>query len=230
VAERGVDTPEDPADPAADVRDDHALLRAHVAGDPDAFRELVRRHRDRCWSLALRTLGDREEAADAVQDALLAAHRSAAGFRGDAQVSTWLHRVVLNACLDRLRRRRARPTVPLDDALPAHVLAVDPPPTELRLDIAAALADLPPDQRAAIVLVDLADRSVAEAARLLGVPEGTVKSRCSRGRVRLALALGHLHGVGNPSDRAAVGPQGSAPALGSEEPERPDPTTSGGAR
>lgn len=203
-----------PAD--ADPRGDHALLRAHVDGDASAFPELVRRHRDRCWSLALRTLGgDREEAADAVQDALLSAHRSAGSFRGEAQVSTWLHRVVLNACLDRLRRRAARPTVPLSDELPAHVVASEPPATEDRLDIAAALAALPVEQREALVLVDVQDRPVAEVALLLGVPEGTVKSRCSRGRARLALSLGHLRPApprpGNPTPVGRVGPEDPAP-------------------
>src|SRR5437762_2651621 len=98
-----------------DPRDDAALLRAHAAGDRDAFGELVYRHRDRLWAVALRTLGEREEAADALQDALLSAYRAAAGFRGDAAVTTWLHRIVVNACLDRVRRRQSRPTVPLPD-------------------------------------------------------------------------------------------------------------------
>src|SRR5512139_4247194 len=84
-------------------------MRAHVAGDPAAFGEIVRRHRDRLWAVAIRTLGDREEAADAVQDALLSAFRSgstSAAFRGEAAVTTWLHRIVVNACIDRARRER----------------------------------------------------------------------------------------------------------------------------
>ena len=97
------------------MRTDAELLTAHVAGDRDAFTELIRRHRDRLWAVALRTLSDREEAADALQDALLSAHRAADRFRGDAAVTTWLHRIVVNACLDRVRRRQARPTVPLPE-------------------------------------------------------------------------------------------------------------------
>ena len=89
---------------------DRELLAAHVAGDRDAFGTLVLHHRDRLWAVALRTLGDREEAADALQDALLSAYRAAGTYRGDAKVTTWLHRVVVNACLDRVRRRQARPT------------------------------------------------------------------------------------------------------------------------
>jgi RNA polymerase sigma-70 factor, ECF subfamily len=168
-----------------DGRDDRALLAAHVAGDPQAFTVLVRRHRDRLWAVALRTMRDREEAADALQDALLSAFRNASGYRGDAAVTTWLHRVVVNACLDRMRRRAVRPSVPLGDTdVPA---AVDEHrELENRLDVAAALARLPEAQRTAIVLVDLQDLSVAEAAAVLEVAEGTVKSRCSRGRLALA--------------------------------------------
>jgi len=205
-ADERPDTPADPAadpavddaaaDPASDDdARDRALLAAHLGGDRDAFGMLSRHHRDRLWAVALRTLGDREEAADAVQDALLSAYRSAASFRGDARVTTWLHRIVVNACLDRVRRRKARPTVPLPeqgssqepadrhDALSAR---------ETALDVASALALLSVEQRTAILLVDVQGLPVEEAAAVLAVPVGTVKSRCSRGRARLALSLGHL--------------------------------------
>lgn len=172
---------------------DRALMAAHVAGDPDAFAELVRLHTDRLWAVAVRTMRDPDDAADALQDALVSAFRSAAGYRGDAAVTTWLHRVVVNACLDRLRRARVRPTVPLpedpDRLLPAGAPRDDHDATETRLDVTAALAGLPEHQRAALVLVDLQDMPVAEAAFVLGVPEGTVKSRCARGRVALAEVL-----------------------------------------
>jgi RNA polymerase sigma-70 factor (ECF subfamily) len=190
----------------ADTRDDRALVAAHANGDPDAFGELVRRHRDRLWAVALRTLGDPEEAADALQDACVSAYRGAAGFRGDAAVTTWLHRIVVNACLDRVRRRR--PTVPLERAReePAAVESTDAVTT--RLVVREALARLPFDQRAALVLVDLEGHSVAEVAEILGVAEGTVKSRCARGRARLAVLLGHLAdpAPGNRSDPAPVPP------------------------
>src|SRR5882672_10054859 len=100
--------------------DDRALLARHADGDSDAFGELFRRHRDRLWSVALRTLGDPEEAADALQDAMLSAYRAAGSFRGDSAVTTWLHRVVVNACLDRIRRRNTRPTVPLPEVETEH--------------------------------------------------------------------------------------------------------------
>jgi RNA polymerase sigma-70 factor (ECF subfamily) len=180
------------------VRDDAALLRAHVAGDRDAFGELVRRHRDRLWAVALRTLGDREEASDALQDALISALRSADRFRGDAAVTTWLHRIVVNACLDRIRRRQARPTVPLAETDPLPIVPVD---SDTALDVRAALAKLPHDQRVALILVDIQGYPVTDAAAILQVPEGTVKSRCARGRARLAALLGHLR---NPAADEAV--------------------------
>lgn len=93
-------------------RSDQELLSLHAAGDPDAFGELVRRHRDRLWAVALRTLGDREEAADAVQDALVSAYRAAHTFRGESAVTTWLHRITVNACLDRARKAASRRTSP----------------------------------------------------------------------------------------------------------------------
>lgn len=98
----------------ADISDQD-LLTQHVAGEPDAFGELVRRHRDRLWAVALRTLGDREEAADAVQDALVSAFRAAHTFRGQSAVTTWLHRITVNACLDRARKTASRRTSPVDD-------------------------------------------------------------------------------------------------------------------
>jgi RNA polymerase sigma-70 factor (ECF subfamily) len=182
-----------------DSRDDAALLRAHLAGDRGAFGTLVERHRDRLWAVALRTMGEREEAADALQDALLSAYRAAARFRGDSAVTTWLHRIVVNACLDRIRRQKVRPTVPLPEV---DTTAAPAPDAEIRLDVQAALAQLPADQRAALVLVDVYGYAVAEAAEILEVAEGTIKSRCARGRARLAGLLGYLR---NPPPAASVG-------------------------
>jgi RNA polymerase sigma-70 factor, ECF subfamily len=212
-ASRGRLSPVADADPA-----DKLLLSRHVDGDPDAFDVLVRRHRDRLWAVALRTLGDPEEAADAVQDALISAFRSAHTFRGDAAVTTWLHRIVVNACLDRVRRRQVRPTVPLSDQETegplGGALATSPdhaPEGELRLDIAAALAHLPFEQRAALVLVDMQGYSVEDAARILDTAVGTIKSRCARGRARLLPYLAHL-GPRAVADTAAATetPQGPA--------------------
>ncbi|WP_341718233.1 RNA polymerase sigma factor SigM [Micromonospora sp. FIMYZ51] len=200
------------------------LLHAHVAGDRYAFAELFRRHRDRLWAVALRTLGDREEAADALQDALLSAHRAAGRFRGDAAVTTWLHRIVVNACLDRIRRRQTHPTVPMPDGVHDRddgTGGVEPAAPVRDHDTAMvvrdALAALPIEQRAALVLVDVQGYPVAEVARILGVAEGTIKSRCARGRARLAIMLGHLRTGGEqlPDDASDV------PALTRGNPRAP---------
>lgn len=171
--------------------DDRALMARHVSGDTDAFGELFRRHRDRLWAVAVRTTGDRELAADCVQDGFINAFRRAGSYRGDAAVSTWLHRIVVNACLDRLRRerdvlRRAGDAADIDiiDRHDRHGEA------ETGLDVRTALARLPEHQRVVLVLVDMHGMPVADAAETLGVAVGTVKSRCARGRLALAALLG----------------------------------------
>jgi RNA polymerase sigma-70 factor (ECF subfamily) len=180
----------------AEVVPDKELLSRHAQGDPHAFAEIVHRHRDRMWAVALRTLGDPEEAADALQDAFLSAFRAAGRFRGDAAVTTWLHRIVVNACLDRVRRKTLRPAVSMgDDAILDSLAPKSADPTsshEVSLDVSAALQQLPFEQRAALILVDMMGYSVDDAARVLEVPPGTIKSRCARGRARLAPLLVHL--------------------------------------
>lgn len=186
---------------------DQDLLAHHVEGDPDAFGELVRRHRDRLWAVALRTLGDREEAADAVQDALVSAYRAAHTFRGQSAVTTWLHRITVNACLDRARKAASRKTSPVDDTerleqlLEPHESASAPAErNDLHRQLLEALGSLPAEQRAALILVDMEGYPVAAAARLLDVPTGTVKSRCARGRARLLPLLTHLRTEGSGED------------------------------
>ena len=172
---------------------DAELLRRHVTGDAEAFGQLFLRHRDRLWAVALRTMGDADEAADALQDAMISAFRRAADFRGDSAVTTWLHRIVVNACLDRMRRRAARPVAGGEHDL--DLLARTPqtaPDQDVALDVLAALRTLGPDQRAALVMVDMLGYSVADTAEILGVSPGTVKSRCARGRARLLPQLAHL--------------------------------------
>ena len=195
------------------VLDDAELLRRHVAGDDGAaFGELFRRHRDRMYAVAIRTTNHRELAADAVQEAFISAYRRAGAYRGDAAVTTWLHRIVVNACLDRLRRertatRRAGDLAELD--LPDrhdHHASV-----ESRLDVRAALSRLPEGQRMALVLVDMHGLPVAEAAAVLGVAEGTVKSRCFRGREALATLLGGPNGPDEDASRQPAGDSNGGP-------------------
>ena len=207
----------------SDDRSDRELLQAHVDGDTDAFGELFGRHRDRLWAVALRTMGNPEDAADGLQDAMIAAFRRAGSFRGEAAVTTWLHRVVVNACLDRLRAAKIRRLEALPDdvedrgTLVATAVHDDQPDAaaenaERQRRVLAALNTLPADQRAALVLVDMEGFPVAEVAVMLGCAEGTVKSRCSRGRTRLAGLLLDLHrpvgeiSHGNPPSDGPVQP------------------------
>ena len=178
-----------PVDDQLHAVDDRLLLRRHVEGDGDAFGELYRRHRDRMWAVAVGVCGDREIAAEGVQEGFIAAFRRADSYRGDAAVTTWLHRIVVNACID--ATRRLKPTAELTEA----VIAAAPPgpdgsrEVDTRLAVHQALQRLPDAQRLALVLVDMHGVPVAEAAEMLEVAPGTIKSRCSRGREALAETL-----------------------------------------
>ncbi|MFC5996107.1 RNA polymerase sigma factor SigM [Pseudonocardia hispaniensis] len=177
---------------SAPPRSDHELIAAHRDGDRRAFDELVRRHGDRMWAVAIRTLRQSDDAADAVQEALVSAYRRIDGFRGDAAVATWLHRILVNICIDRLRRERVRHTVPWPERDVPDRRGDPVGEVATRIDVDEALALLSVDQRLAIELVDVQGWSVADAATILQVAPGTVKSRCARGRLRLARLLGHL--------------------------------------
>ena len=146
---------------------------------------------------------------------MISAFRRAGSFRGDSAVTTWLHRIVVNACLDRARRQTARPTDPLPETdLPARGDALASRVTGL--DVEAALRTLPVEQRSALVLVDMYGWSVEEAAQVLECPTGTVKSRCARGRARLLPLLRE----GNPAPGQHVPPP--------DVPQQSDPSTAGG--
>jgi RNA polymerase sigma-70 factor, ECF subfamily len=185
------------------ARSDADLLSAHAAGDRRAFDELFRRHHAQLYRLARRSSLTDQDADDAVQDAMLRAHRGAGSFRHDAAVGSWLHRIVVNSCRDRLRRNAIRSTILLDEKHCAPV-----PDPAARLDVALlirqALLRLPAEQRAAVVAVDMYGYSIADAAALLSVADGTVKSRCARGRARLAVLLGSLSPDPPHDDHAAT--------------------------
>jgi RNA polymerase sigma-70 factor, ECF subfamily len=178
---------------------DAMLLRQHAEGDTEAFGLLFKRHKDRLWAVALRVTCDPDDAADALQEAMISAFRRAGDFRGESAVTTWLHRIVVNAALDLLRRRSAHSVgwsgdpddLPVTEPWQATDTAAV---TESRLDVDAAIRTLAPPQRAALVLVDMLGYPVADVAVILGVSEGTVKSRCARGRARLLPYLSHLRG------------------------------------
>jgi len=151
---------------------DEALARRAAAGETAAFEELVRRHQDMLYTLALRVTLSEQDARDCVQEGLIAAWRSIGRFRGDSRVSTWLYRIVLRKSYDVL-----------------DLTAAAERPPEDRLDIIAALGSLDPDFRAAVVACDIIGLSMEDAAAVLEVPPGTVRSRLSRARDRLAALL-----------------------------------------
>jgi len=170
--------------------DDVMLARARH-GDQDAFATIVGHYDDRLRAVAYRLLGDRDRMDDVLQEVYISAFRSLPRFKGDAALGTWLYRITYNACIDDLRRRPAVATVSYDDRDPT---LVDPAsgPAEIavrRQDLAVALDRLPPDQRAAVLLVDAFGLDYADAAEVLGVRAGTIGSRLSRARAVLRAAL-----------------------------------------
>ena len=209
---------------ATEGASDAELLRLHLAGDQQAFGTLFLRHKDRLWAVALRIVCDPDDAADALQEAMISAFRRADNFRGDSAVTTWLHRIVVNASLDLLRRKASRRSVSWSGD--PDELAVPEPrgdtvgggqanradAVDTRLDVDTALRALPPPQRAALVLVDMLGYPVADAAAILGVSEGTVKSRCARGRARLLPYVSHLR-----TNYPAKGNQPVADGVSSEQ-------------
>lgn len=166
--------------------EERELIRRAKGGDRFAFELLAEQHQAKLFTLAARQLGSHADAADAVQETLLRAWLALPRFRGEAQLSTWLYRIALNAIHD--QRALSRPTGELPESLddPHDRLAQ----AELSGDLQRALDALEPDFRAAIVLVDVLGASYAEAAEALHVAEGTVKSRIFRGRRELGRMLG----------------------------------------
>ncbi len=179
------------------------LIVSAAAGDLEAFNELVLMHQDIVYNLAQAILGDRDAAQDAAQEAFISAFQNLRGFRGGS-FRGWLLRITTNTCYDVLRRLRRRPTTPLfpkdqdgNDMENVSWLA-DPRPSpqaELEQDELARvlyrrLDELPGPYRSAITLVDLHGMDYADAAKALGVPVGTVKSRLARARLRMRDALG----------------------------------------
>jgi RNA polymerase sigma-70 factor (ECF subfamily) len=177
--------------------EDHELVRAAQGGERDALDRLLRRHYERVYAVCRRITGNDADAADASQEAMVAAVRGLERFDHRAAFSTWIYRIATNASLDELRRRRRRP-VPDDHE--SSVEHLDPSSTSRfdalgdRLQLDAAIAALPPDFRAAVVLRDVADLDYEEIATVLDVPIGTVKSRIARARAALASSLGRWDG------------------------------------
>jgi len=174
-----------------DRRDDAALAAAAAAGDRGALEALLERHADRVHAVCRRIVTNPDDALDATQEALIAITRGIGRFDGRSAFTTWLYRVATNCALDELRRRKRRP-VPADTLPepPATVAGIDDR-VGARLDVDAALAQVPEEFRAAVVLRDLCDLDYSEIAEVLDVPPGTVRSRIARGRAALSRLLGN---------------------------------------
>lgn len=178
------------------ANEEQRLISAAQAGDLEAFNQIVRLYETRVYNLCYRMLGDADAAADATQDAFIAAFRNVRSFRGGV-FKAWLLRIATNACYDALRARKRRPAVSLDSADNeddnTRTEASDPGESldemvvrqELSAAIQQGLAELPEDQRIVIILSDIQGLAYEEIAQITGVQLGTVKSRLSRARAKL---------------------------------------------
>lgn len=164
---------------------DPSLVRRAVDGDVDAFTKLLREHDDRMRAVAHRLVGSQSVMDDVLQVAYLKAHRALPGFRAEADFGTWLHRIVVNAAYDHLRRVGRRAEVPLQSV--PELVSVESMEERLALgtQLQEALASLTPEFRAAVVLVDGEGLSYAEAADVLDIERGTLASRLNRARAQL---------------------------------------------
>lgn len=187
-------------------RVDCSLLTRLRAGEPAAFEELVRGHSGRMLAVALRMLRRPADAEDAVQDAFASAFRALPEFEGSASLGTWLHRIVVNACLMKLRFARSRPVVSIEPLLPAfddtghHVRPVpdwhEPGEqlerSEVRAQVRECIDQLPDDYRVILLLRDIEGLDTAEAAGRLGISEVAAKVRLHRARQALRSLLAPL--------------------------------------
>jgi RNA polymerase sigma-70 factor (ECF subfamily) len=183
------------------VHPTHSFVEACQRGDLEAFRTLYESYKDKVYSIALNFSGGNEEAArDIAQDVFLKLFSSLKSFRGSSNFSTWLFRVVVNACMDEHRRRRR--FVPLEDSVPpeklmsSHSQERDAWQKQLSTEVAVALAALSPKLRLPIVLRYVEGLSYEEIAAALGCSAGTVASRLNRGHKFLARRLSHLRSTG----------------------------------
>ncbi|MGI8756821.1 MAG: RNA polymerase sigma factor [Acidimicrobiales bacterium] len=192
-----------------DALEERALVADAQAGDRAALDRLLREHQPRIHAVCRRITGNEVDALDATQEALIAVVRGLPRFDGKSRLSTWTYRIATNACLDELRRRRRRPVVGLGEHDDAAVDPADDRGPSIddevaeRFRVDAALAELGPDFRAAVVLRDLCQLEYAEIAEVLEIPPGTVRSRIARARGQLADLLGNQD---PPPDRHTSAP------------------------
>jgi len=190
--------------------EDESVIRSFQAGDRGAFDRLVKRHRDSVFNLCYRMLGDYEEAGDAAQEAFIKAYRGLKGFRFEAAFSTWMYRIAVNGCTNRLNskaHRQKRHTVALDNPGPgrdcARRVANGSPDPADRLEekeraalVQEALDALAPDQKTVVTLRDIQGLSYEEISGITGLALGTVKSKIARARAELRDRLKGVIGNG----------------------------------
>ena len=175
---------------------DGSAIQSYLAGNKESFNELVDKYERPIYNLAYRMTGNATDAADVTQEIFIHLHRKLHSFRGDAAFSTWFYRLATNCCKDWLRKESRRaPAVEIDETLlsdggtgPGQIYEQK----ELREQVQSAILALPDDQRIAIILHDLQGYNYEAIATITGVPIGTVKSRLSRARLKLAEMLALL--------------------------------------
>ena len=175
------------------MQGDELLLRRACKGDVQAFEELMQSHESRIYAIALRMMGNREDAQDCAQEAMVRIYRAMGSFKGQSALATWIYRITMNTCLDELRRRKARKVTSLDSLVDTGWSPTDtgdtPEEHGLRVEkqnaLNQAIQSLLDDMRAAIILRDVKGYSYDEIASILDANVGTIKSRISRGREKL---------------------------------------------
>jgi len=172
----------------ADIADAE-LVRRCLAGEREAFAELVERHQCIVYGVALRMLGDRDQADDAAQEVFVRAYSQLSTFRGESSLRTWLVQIATRLCIDLLRVRRRRPEVFLDEQHNVPSAAEWEVAVTERHSVAQAIAELPSYYKAAIILRHLQHMSYADMAKALGIPLATVKTRLRRARHMLRARL-----------------------------------------
>lgn len=177
--------------------DERKLIERASGGDSAAFNYLMETHERRMYAVALRMCGNREDAQDCLQEAMLRIYRALNGFKGQSTFSTWVYRITMNTCLDELRRKKNKQNASLDSLLDAGWSPKDEDNTpekhaiqrEMKERLHNAIRDLPEDMRSAVVLRDIHGLSYDEIAQTLNINVGTIKSRISRGREKLRAEL-----------------------------------------
>ena len=182
---------------------DEELVARSMGGDLDSFNQLVLRWERPIYALAYRVIGREEDARDVCQETFLRAFRALGGFKGQAKFSSWLYRITLNLCRDWIRRERRQPLAQAPEGVDLIELAGEAEPTEsieelvarkeIGAAVARAMAELPEEQRTAIVLKEYHGLTFQEIAELVGCPLSTVKTRLDQGLTVLRRELAKTH-------------------------------------